>query len=250
MAILFSQADGSDQHYDTYEEFEQAFILMKRLNGEEVPQDLLDEVKAKHDVKDPTTIQMVDGDKFESAFREATRELVEALDEVAENRTPVSDECENSEKEPKFKVGDKVRVVSAEDGTNTPYHGFTIGSNVEVKEVCRNGKVEAHNGTFHQTLLPHHYEKVEPLGKGANGEEVEDSMTEFRNGDIVRATEDVVGFGGQYFECNAGNLLEVQIGGSGAMCLVKDFWKIAYVSENLANIELVCRREDRKDIEL
>lgn len=246
MAILFSQADGSDQHYDTYEEFEQAFILLKRLNGEKVPQDLLDEVKAKYGVKEPKPFQVqIDGNNFESAISEevkkATRELAEALDEVAENRTPVSDECENTEKEPKFKVGDKVRVVSAEDGTDTSYHGFRIGSTVEVKEVYGNGKVEAYNGSFHQTLLPHHCKK----------EDVEESSpTEFQTGDIVRATEDVVGFGGNYYTYNAGELLEVQTGGSGAICLVKDSWKGAYVSENLANIELVCRKEDRKDIEL
>lgn len=58
MAILFSQSDGSDQHYDTYEEFEQAMILMKRLNGEEVPQDLLDEVTAKNSDKDTGLLQV------------------------------------------------------------------------------------------------------------------------------------------------------------------------------------------------
>src|SRR5699024_1048265 len=96
MAILFSQADGSDQHYDTYEEFEQAMILMKRLNGERVPQDLLDDVKEKCGDKDTEPLQVkIDGKNFESAIieevKKATRELAEELDEVAENRTPVSD---------------------------------------------------------------------------------------------------------------------------------------------------------------
>ena len=133
MAIYLTDKDGSDQHFDTYAEFEQAMVLMSRIGGNKVPQDLLDEVSAKY-----------------------------------------------------------VDKEDAEEG----------------------------------------------------------SSTEYRTGDIVRATEDVVGFGGQYFTYSDGDLLEVQTGGTGALCLVKDSWKGAYVSENLANIELVCRREDRKDIDL
>src|SRR5699024_5925133 len=112
MAILFSQSDGSDQHYDTYEEFEQAMILMKRLNGEEVPQDLLDEDKSKNSDKEIKSFQVqINGNNFESTVKEATREIAEALDEVAKDATPESDEREVPEKTPKFEVGDKVRVV-------------------------------------------------------------------------------------------------------------------------------------------
>ena len=100
---------------------------------------------------------------------------------------------------------------------------------------------KAKDGGMHEITL-HHYD--------SELESAKDSQTEFKAGDIVRATEDVVGFGGQYVSCNVGELLEVQIGGTGAMCLVKESWKCAYVSENLANIELVCRKEDRKDVEL
>ena len=93
MAILFSQADGSEQHYDTYEEFEQAFVLIKRLNGEKVPQDLLDEVKAKYGDKEPEPFRVkIDGNNLESAIRKAVRDVGEELDKLSKDRTPVSDE--------------------------------------------------------------------------------------------------------------------------------------------------------------
>lgn len=247
MAILFSQADGSDQHYDTYEEFEQAFILLKRLNGEKVPQDLLDEVSAKNSDKDHKPFQVkIDGNNFESAISEevkkATRYLAEALDEVAENRTPVSDEGEDPKKASKFEVGDEVKVVN---NLSNGHPEGTVGVIKSVSYFSDEGRhsygVDSKLWSTHEITL-HHYD--------SELESAKDSQTEFKAGDIVRATEDVVGFGGQYVSCNVGELLEVQIGGTGAMCLVKESWKCAYVSENLANIELVCRKEDRKDVEL
>lgn len=134
MAILFSQSDGSDQHYDTYEEFEQAMILMKRLNGEEVSQDLLDEVMEKNSDKDTGLLQVkIYGVNFESAISEeakkATRELAEALDEVEKDRAPESDECEVPEKAPKFGVGDKVKVVENKSS------GHVVGTIGEISEL-------------------------------------------------------------------------------------------------------------------
>lgn len=98
MAILFSQADGSDQHYDTYEEFEQAMVLMSRIGSNKVPQDLLDEVKAKYGDKETKPLQVkIDGNNFESAFREAVRDVGEELDSLSKERTPESDEERNVE---------------------------------------------------------------------------------------------------------------------------------------------------------
>lgn len=243
MAILFSQADGSDQHYDTYEEFEQAFILIKRLNGEKVPQDLLDEAKEKYGVKETGPFQVqIDGKNLESAVKEAVIDVGEELDKLSKDRTPISDEGEDPEEGNKFEVGDKVRVV---DNLSEGHPEGTIGVVDSVSYDSDGGShsygVEPKSGSPYVYTLYHDEVELEYS---------EDYLTDFRTGDIVRATEDVVGFGGQYFAYSDGELLEVQTGGTGALCLVKDSWKNAYVSENLANIELVCRKEDRKDIEL
>lgn len=247
MAILFTQPDGSDQHYDTYEEFEQAFILLKRLNGEKVPQDLLDEVKAKNGDKDTEPLQVkIDGNNFESAFREAIRDVGEELDKLSKDRTPESDEEGNDEingevEDDLLPVGTQVKLLS--QSFCRDLQPGDVGTITDTDTGCPLElvySVRVRSG-------------IDGYGwVGRDGVEVveEDSPTEFRAGDIVRATEDVVGFGGQYFTYSDGDLLEVQTGGTGALCLVKDSWKGAYVSENLANIELVCRKEDRKDIEL
>lgn len=243
MAILFSQSDGSDQHYDTYEEFEQAMILMKRLNGEKVPQDLLDEAKAKCGGKEAT-------EEMTHTLSEDILELLARIDEFTSGleerrtkvRTTISDEGEDPEECNKFEVGDKVRVVdNLSEGHPEGTIGVVDSVSYDSDEGSHSYGVEPKSGSPYVYTLYHGEEELESSGQ---------TPTEFRTGDIVRATEDVVGFGEHYVACNAGELLEVQTGGSGALCLVKDYWKNAYVSENLANIELVCRKEDRKDIEL
>lgn len=93
------------------------------------------------------------------------------------------DEIEIPENESGIEVGDKVRVVSAEDGTETPYHHIDTGSVVEVVCIQSNGGVEVVEDGVHQYLLPRHFEKVESLGKDANGEDL-------YAGDFVTGTED------------------------------------------------------------
>ena len=131
--------------------------------------------------------------------------------------------------EKSLKVGDKVKVISAEDGTDSGYHGFIIGSIVEVEEVYGNGRIEAYNGNFHQTLLPHHYER-------------ESSSTEFRTGDIVKVTEtfeDVLGD-----KALKGKVLEY------SNTFRTEFVGTVLLEENHDKIQLVCRNEDRKDVSL
>lgn len=99
----------------------------------------------------------------EEASEELTSEPVEDTSD---------DEIEVPGTEPKFEAGDKVRVVSAEDGTETPYHHINIGSVVEVVSKQSHGGVEVVEDGVHQYLLPGHFEKVEPLGKDANGEDL------------------------------------------------------------------------------
>lgn len=99
----------------------------------------------------------------EEASKELTSEPVEDTSD---------DEIEVPNTEPKFEAGDKVRVVSAEDGSSTPYHHITIGSVVEVVSNQSHGGVEVVEDDVHQYLLPGHFEKVESLGKDANGEDL------------------------------------------------------------------------------
>ena len=99
----------------------------------------------------------------EEASKELTSEPVEYTSD---------DEIEVPGTEPKFEAGDKVRVVSAEDGTETPYHHINIGSVAEVVSNQSHGGVEVVEDGVHQYLLPGHFEKVEPLGKDAKGEDL------------------------------------------------------------------------------
>lgn len=166
MAIYLTDKDGSDQHFDTYAEFEQAMVLMSRIGGNKVPQDLLDEVKAKYGDKDPEPFKVeIDGDNFESAIREAVRDVGEKLDRLSKDRSPISDE-------------------------------------------------------------------------------VEDSSTEFRNDDLVRVTESFRDSFGDVAKINS--VLPVRIDGDGRVLGVGT----VLIGDNHGKLRLVCRREDRKDIEL
>lgn len=82
------------------------------------------------------------------------------------------DEIEIPDNEPEIEVGDKVRIVSSEDGTDSPYHYHNVGSVGKVVSKQHLGRVEVDVDGETQYLLPHHYEKVEPLGKDANGEDL------------------------------------------------------------------------------
>ena len=81
------------------------------------------------------------------------------------------DEIEVPESEIEVEVGDKVRIVSSEDGTDTPYHYHDVGSVGKVVSLQQYGRIEVEVGGETQFLLPHHYEKVESLGKDDNGED-------------------------------------------------------------------------------
>lgn len=107
----------------------------------------------------------------------------EASEELSSE--PVED---TSDDEIEVEVGDKVRIVSSEDGTDTPYHYHDVGSVGKVVSLQQYGRIEVEVGGETQFLLPHHYEKVESLGKDANGEDVEvvEDEHEFKVGDKVR----------------------------------------------------------------
>lgn len=109
---------------------------------------------------------------------EASKETESTTDEGS-----AEDEIENQEPEPEIEVGDKVRIVSSEDGTDLPYHYHDVGSVGKVVSIQRYGRIEVEIDYETQYLLPHHYVKVESLGKDANGEDLYE-------GDYVTGTED------------------------------------------------------------
>ena len=241
MAIYLTNKDGSDQHFDTYAEFEQAMVLMSRIGGNKVPQDLMDEVSAKYGDKEPKPFKVqIDGKNFESAIsekvREATRELAEALDEVAENRTPESDECEVPEKSSKFEVGDKVKVVNnLSDGHPEGTVGVIDSVSYYPDEGSYSFGVDPERGSPHRLTLYH------------GGEELEsekDSPTEFRTGDIVKVTETFEDDLGD--RTVRGNVYEYDEN----LGFGEPFVGIVYLGDNADKLQLVCRKEDRKDIEL
>lgn len=79
---------------------------------------------------------------------------------------------DTSEDENDVEVGDKVRIVSSEDGTDTPYHYLNVGSVGKVVGKKKFGGIIVEADGRSQCLLPHHYVKLEPLGKDVNGEDL------------------------------------------------------------------------------
>ena len=142
----------------------------------------------------------------EEASKELTSEPIEDTSD---------DEIEVPGTEPKLEAGDKVRVVSAEDGTETPYHHINIGSVVEVVSNQSRGGVEVVEDGVHQYLLPGHFEKVEPLGKDANGEDlfVGDMVTGINADDyyFTNSTVDmeVLGEGSSFIDEEANILVRI-----------------------------------------
>lgn len=229
MAILFSQSDGSYQHYDTYEEFEQAMILMKRLNGEEVPQDLLDEAKSKNSDKEINPFQVqINGNNFESAIskevKEATRELAEALDEVAKDVTPDSDEHEVPEKTHELEVGDKVRVV-----------GNNYGHLMDIGEVRQITSVDSDEPKYRLSEIS--------TGFWAGTSDIEHvhSSPKFQSGDVVKVTESFSDILGDRAICGAVYNYDENLSHG------EPFVGSVFLGDNIDKIELVCRAQDRLD---
>lgn len=98
---------------------------------------------------------------------EASKETEEPFIEV----TPV-DEMEIPENGSEIEVGDKVRIVSSDDGTGTPYHYLDVGIVGKVVGKKQFGGIIVKADGRSQCLLPHHYVKLEPLGKDVNGEDL------------------------------------------------------------------------------
>lgn len=93
------------------------------------------------------------------------------LDAEESSKEPESTfEKDSSEDEIKVEVGDKVRIVSSEDGTDTPYHYHDVGSVGKVVSLQQYGRVEVEIDNRTQYLLSHHYEKLEIQGDAGEHE--------------------------------------------------------------------------------
>ena len=102
-------------------------------------------------------------------------DTVDELMEFTKRMNVVTDSTPNAnsyEDELKVDVGDKVRIVSSEDESDTPYHYLDVGSVGKVVGKKNFGGIIVEAGGRSQCLLPHHYVKLEPLGKDVNGEDL------------------------------------------------------------------------------
>lgn len=97
---------------------------------------------------------------------EELMEFTQRMNEVTEGKSYE----DTSEDENGVEVGDKVRIVSSDDGTDTPYHYLNVGSVGKVVGKKQFGGIVVEADGRSQCLLPHHYVKLEPSGKDDNGE--------------------------------------------------------------------------------
>lgn len=98
----------------------------------------------------------------------------DTVDELMEFKKKIDAEeaSKESEDEIEVDVGDKVRIVSSEDESDTPYHYLDVGSVGKVVGKKQFGGIIVKADGRSQCLLPHHYVKLEPLGKDVNGEDL------------------------------------------------------------------------------
>lgn len=244
MAILFSQADGSDQHYDTYEEFEQAFILLKRLNGEKVPQDLLDEAKAKNGGKEG-----VEGSTY--TINVDTSMLTEKIDEEIAKLKRAEPLGKDANGEDLFE-GDYVTGVEDSQYSITSPNAICevesdsvvklIQTTDEIFESRYEGESFAHIDLKDFVKLSDNLDEAKAKFDELNGEELEVSSTGFRTGDIVKVTKTFEDSHGD--KAHGGEILEYDD------AWPKTFVGLVFVEDNLDKLQLVCRKEDRKDTDL
>src|SRR5699024_1874325 len=200
--------------------------------------DNLDEAMAKSSDKEPNPFKVqIGGNNFESTISEevkkATRELAEALDEVAKDATPESDEREVPEKTPKFEVGDKVRVVK---NLSLGHPEGTIGviSSVSYDELYNTHSygIEIEYGNRNIEIMFHNENELEST---------EYSSTEFRTGDVVKVTESFSDILGDRAICGAVYNYDENLG------FGEPFVGTVFLGDNIDKIELVCRAQDRLD---
>lgn len=151
----------------------------------------------------------------EEASEELTSEPVEDTSD---------DEIEVSEKAPKFKVGDKVRVVGNDYG-----HYMELGELREIEEVDPDEPKYNLSGSW--------------CGYWAGTSDIErvHSSTKFETGDVVKVTESFSDILGDRAICGAVYNYDENLG------FGEPFVGTVFLGDNIDKIELVCRAQDRLD---
>lgn len=137
MAIYITDKDGNDQHFYTIEEFERAMIFMARLGGNKPPQDLVDEVKERDSeaLEKERLTDFIIGKAKDGGMHEIVLAQGKPINFFGDDNKESDDDkisvgdSDSEERELKFKVGDKVRVVD-----NSTF-GLEEGSVATVAEI-------------------------------------------------------------------------------------------------------------------
>ena len=197
MAIKLKTVEGTEFSFDTVEEFME---FKKKLDEEESSKELTSEPiedTSDDEIEVPETEPKFEvGDKVRVVENKSgghnvgTHGEIRAVNYVeSENRWSYvvssnsgnlrntrlhhrESDLELSGIESEVEVGDKVRIVSSEDGSDTPYHYLDVGSVGKVVSKKQFGGIIVEADGRSQCLLPHHYVKLEPLGKDVNGEDL------------------------------------------------------------------------------
>ena len=174
---------------------------------------------------------------FEFSF-DTVEELMEftqrmnAVTESASDEGPAEDENEVPETEPKFEVGDKVRVVV---NTSGGHNEGTIGEISGVRYIGSQDlwsyAVDPISG-YQKNYRQHHEE--------SDIEHVK-SSPKFQTGDIVRVTESFEDVFGDRVTCGAVYNYDENLG------FGEPFVGSVFLGDNEDKIELVCRAQDRLD---
>lgn len=244
MAILITDKDGSEQHFDTIEEFEKAMVFMSRLGGNKPPQDLVDEVKERYSeaLEKERLTDFIVGKAKDGGMHEIVLAQGKPINffgddykESDDDKISVGD-SDSEEREFKFKVGDKARVV---DNSTFGLEEGTVGTVFEIdtkdKDISYNVKVED-DYFYHREF---DLELVE-----------DDEETEFYAGDIVYVTKTIDGAIMSKGDIEEG-LAEIVNGMVFENSLIRQGSNWGnFKTDNIDHrdkVRLVCRAEDRKD---
>lgn len=245
MAIYITDKDGNDQHFDTIEEFERAMIFMTRLGGNKPPQDLVDEVKERDSeaLEKERLTDFIIGKAKDGGMHEIVLAQGKPINFFGDDNKESDDDkisvgdSDSEEREFKFKVGDKVRVVD-----NSTF-GLEEGSVATVVEIDPTDR----DITY---LIKEEKEDSLPFyHRESDLELVEDEEDmEFYNGDIVYVTDTIEN---PYSKYNVHKgLAEIKNGSVFENSLIcQEGVAINFKTDNIDHrdkVRLVCRAEDRK----
>ena len=241
---MITNEDGTDQHFDTIEEFERAMLFMSRLSGSKPPQDLIDEVKHKYE---PVNYSEIDGEetvgieKLEESLDELSNSLNDLEDTLSEQQEHLASKkgYEYSQCNEGKESGSARKVAALRDGLDV-----TEGKVYEVESEPNYGggdfvRIVDDVGDGHDLIL------------GIEAEFVDDDegVTEYYAGDIVYVTDTIENPDSKY-NVHKG-LAEIKNGSVFENSLIcQEGVAINFKTDNIDHrdkVRLVCRAEDRKD---